>query len=95
MFGISAAPVALAAATHDVSAYTDQAVQLGLRLAGALLVLLVGMWVARRLANFGSIARRVDRKPFGAGGEPGAACVATRSRSAFPCCHRRRYPGRI
>jgi small conductance mechanosensitive channel len=56
MFGISAAPVARAAATHDVSAYTDQAVQLGLRLAGALLVLLVGMWVARRLANFAQAA---------------------------------------
>jgi len=37
---------------HDVSAYTDQAVQLGLHLIGALLVLLVGMWIARRLANF-------------------------------------------
>ncbi len=56
MFGISAAPVARAAATHDVSTYTDQAVQLGLRLAGALLVLLVGMWVARRLANFAQAA---------------------------------------
>lgn len=56
MFGISAAPVARTAATHDVSAYTDQAVQLGLRLAGALLVLLVGMWVARRLANFAQAA---------------------------------------
>jgi small conductance mechanosensitive channel len=56
MFGISAAPVARAASTHDVSAYTDQAVQLGLRLAGALLVLLVGMWVARRLANFAQAA---------------------------------------
>ncbi len=38
--------------THDVSAYTDQAVQLGLHVIGALLVLLVGMWIARRLANF-------------------------------------------
>jgi small conductance mechanosensitive channel len=56
MFGISAAPVARAAATHDVSTYTDQAVQLGLRLAGALLVLLFGMWVARRLANFAQAA---------------------------------------
>jgi small conductance mechanosensitive channel len=56
MFGISVAPVARAAATHDVSAYTDQAVQLGLRLAGALLVLLVGMWVARRLAKFAQAA---------------------------------------
>ena len=56
MFGISAAPVARAATTHDVSTYTDQAVQLGLRLAGALLVLLVGMWVARRLANFAQAA---------------------------------------
>ncbi|MBQ4855478.1 mechanosensitive ion channel [Rhodanobacter sp. B2A1Ga4] len=48
MFDVSVAP----GATRAMSAYTDQAVQLGLRLAGALLVLLVGMWVARRLANF-------------------------------------------
>ncbi|MFC5582857.1 mechanosensitive ion channel family protein [Rhodanobacter terrae] len=52
MHDISAASVAAAPMTHDVSAYTDQAVQMGLRLIGALLVLLVGMWVARRLANF-------------------------------------------
>jgi small conductance mechanosensitive channel len=51
MFDISAAPVARAATTHDVSAYTDQAVQIGLHLIGALLVLLVGLWVARRLAG--------------------------------------------
>lgn len=52
MHDISAASVAAAPMTHDVSAYTDQAVQMGLRLIGAMLVLLVGMWVARRLANF-------------------------------------------
>lgn len=49
-------PAAIAAATSDVSAYTDQAVQFGLHLVGALLVLLVGMWVARRLANFAQAA---------------------------------------
>jgi Small-conductance mechanosensitive channel len=52
MLDIYAASMAAAPMTHDVSAYTDQAVQMGLRLIGALLVLLVGMWVARRLANF-------------------------------------------
>ena len=52
MLDISAASMATVPMTHDVSAYTDQAVQMGLRLIGALLVLLVGMWVARRLANF-------------------------------------------
>jgi len=52
MLDISVTPMAAAATTHDVSAYTDQAVQLGLHLIGALLVLLVGMWIARRLANF-------------------------------------------
>ncbi|MHB1057472.1 MAG: mechanosensitive ion channel family protein [Rhodanobacter sp.] len=62
MFDISAAPVARTAATHDVSAYTDQAVQLGLRLAGALLVLLVGMWVARMLANV--VQRALGRASF-------------------------------
>jgi small conductance mechanosensitive channel len=56
MFDIIAAAPARGAATHDVSAYTDQAVQLGLRLLGALLVLLVGMWVARWLANFARAA---------------------------------------
>jgi len=56
MFDIFAAAPARGAATHDVSAYTDQAVQLGLRLLGALLVLLVGMWVARWLANFARAA---------------------------------------
>jgi small conductance mechanosensitive channel len=59
MLELSVKPVAAAAATHDVSAYTDQAVQIGLHLVGALLVLLVGMWAARRLANFvhGALAR--------------------------------------
>jgi len=52
MLDIFVAPTAAAATPHDVSAYTDQAVQLGLHLIGALLVLLVGMWLARRLANF-------------------------------------------
>lgn len=52
MLDISVTPMAATATTHDVSAYTDQAVQLGLHLVGALLVLLVGMWIARRLANF-------------------------------------------
>lgn len=52
MFELSVKPAAAAATTHDVSAYTDQAVQIGLHLVGALLVLLVGMWAARRLANF-------------------------------------------
>lgn len=52
MLDLSVTPAATAAPTHDVSAYTDQAVQIGLHLIGALLVLLVGMWVARRLANF-------------------------------------------
>jgi small conductance mechanosensitive channel len=39
------------AATHGISAYADQAVQIGLRLLGALVLLLVGMWISRRLAN--------------------------------------------
>jgi small conductance mechanosensitive channel len=52
MLDMSAAPPATTAATHEVSAYTDQAVQIGLHLIGALLVLLVGLWLARRLANF-------------------------------------------
>jgi small conductance mechanosensitive channel len=52
MLDISAAQMAAVPMTHDVSAYTDQAVQMGLHLIGALLVLLVGMWIARRLANF-------------------------------------------
>ncbi len=56
MFEISAAALARVAAMRDASAYTDQAMQLGLRLLGALLVLLVGMWVARRLANFARAA---------------------------------------
>ncbi|EIL97680.1 mechanosensitive ion channel protein MscS [Rhodanobacter thiooxydans] len=52
MFDVSAAPVAADA----MSTYTDQAMQLGLRLLGALVVLLVGMWVASRLANFARAA---------------------------------------
>jgi small conductance mechanosensitive channel len=54
MLDHSGRPAAVAAV--DVSAYTDQAVQVGLHLIGALLVLLVGMWVARRLANFAQAA---------------------------------------
>ena len=56
MLDSSGKPAALAATTPDVSVYTDQAVQVGLHLIGALLVLLVGMWVARRLANFAQAA---------------------------------------
>lgn len=52
MLDISVTSMAAAPTTHEVSAYTDQAVQIGLHLVGALLVLLVGMWIARRLANF-------------------------------------------
>lgn len=52
MFDVSIAP----AAARAVSTYSDQAVQLGLRLLGALLVLLLGMWVARRLAGFAQAA---------------------------------------
>jgi small conductance mechanosensitive channel len=52
MFDVSVAP----AAARAVSTYSDQAVQLGLRLLGALLVLLLGMWVARRLAGFAQAA---------------------------------------
>ena len=52
MLELSVKPAAAAATTHDVSAYTDQAVQIGLHLVAALLVLLVGLWAARRLANF-------------------------------------------
>ncbi|KZC17723.1 mechanosensitive ion channel protein MscS [Rhodanobacter sp. FW510-R12] len=58
MFDVSVAP----AATRAMSAYTDQAVQIGLRLLGALLVLLVGMWVARRLANV--VQRALGRASF-------------------------------
>ena len=54
MLDHSGRPAAVAAV--DVSAYTDQAVQVGLHLIGALLVLLVGMWVAHRLANFAQAA---------------------------------------
>lgn len=59
----TAKPVALAA-KHDVSAYTDQAVQLGLHLIGALLMLLIGMSVARRLADFAQ--RALGRAHFDA-----------------------------
>lgn len=52
MLDISVTSMAAVPTTHDVSAYTDQAIQIGLHLIGALLVLLVGMWIARRLANF-------------------------------------------
>lgn len=52
MLDVFATSMAAVPTTHDVSAYTDQAVQMGLHLIGALLVLLVGMWIARRLANF-------------------------------------------
>ena len=56
MLDKSGKPATVAAIAPDVSAYTDQAVQVGLHLIGALLVLLVGMWVARRLANFAQAA---------------------------------------
>jgi len=56
MLDKSGKPAAVVATAPDVSAYTDQAVQVGLHLIGALLVLLVGMWVARRLANFAQAA---------------------------------------
>ena len=52
MFDVSIAP----AAARAMSTYSDQAVQLGLRLLGALLVLLLGMWVARWLAGFAQAA---------------------------------------
>lgn len=42
--------------------YADQAVQMGLNLAEALLVLLVGLWVARRLANV--VERALGRASF-------------------------------
>lgn len=46
-----AASTAIPLSQQDLSRYVDQAVQLGLHLAGALAVLLLGIWVARRLAN--------------------------------------------
>lgn len=46
-----AALAAPAFSQQDIARYTDQAVQLGLRLAGALAMLLFGIWVARRLAD--------------------------------------------
>ncbi len=52
MLDSSIKAAAAVAATHGITGYTDQAVQIGLRLIGALLVLLVGMWIARRMANF-------------------------------------------
>ncbi len=42
--------------------YVDQAVQMGLHLVEALLVLLVGLWVARRLANV--VERALGRASF-------------------------------
>lgn len=51
---ISAPPAATEAAQktpHDFTVYVDQAVQIGLHLAEALLVLLIGIWVARRLVK--------------------------------------------
>ncbi|MGN6234686.1 mechanosensitive ion channel family protein [Dyella sp.] len=45
------AALALPFSQQDLARYGDQAIQLGLRLAAALLVVLVGIWVARRLAN--------------------------------------------
>jgi small conductance mechanosensitive channel len=56
-------PTAIAA-TREVSAYTDQAVQLGLHLIGALLVLLVGIAIARQLADFAQ--RALGRANFDA-----------------------------
>ncbi|MGN6229301.1 MAG: mechanosensitive ion channel family protein [Dyella sp.] len=45
------AALALPFSQQDLARYGDQAIQLGLRLVAALLVVLVGIWVARRLAN--------------------------------------------
>jgi small conductance mechanosensitive channel len=50
-YGNRAAALALPFSQQDLARYGDQAIQLGLRLAAALLVVLVGIWVARRLAN--------------------------------------------
>ena len=50
-FGSRIAALALPFSQQDLARYGDQAIQLGLRLAAALLVVLVGIWVARRLAN--------------------------------------------
>ncbi|HEX5304668.1 MAG TPA: mechanosensitive ion channel domain-containing protein [Dyella sp.] len=47
----SGALPALSISQEDIARYTDQAVQLGIHLVEALVVLLVGIWVARRLAN--------------------------------------------
>lgn len=62
----SAASVAPAAppqhAAMGWSVYADQAVQMGLHLVEALLVLLVGLWIARRLANI--VERALGRASF-------------------------------
>lgn len=50
-FGSRIAALTLPFSQQDLARYGDQAIQLGLRLAAALLVVLVGIWVARRLAN--------------------------------------------
>ena len=50
-FGSRTTALALPFSQQDLARYGDQAIQFGLRLVAALLVVLVGIWVARRLAN--------------------------------------------
>ncbi|MBU6246755.1 MAG: mechanosensitive ion channel [Xanthomonadaceae bacterium] len=67
-FAVDPTPAASATAraSHHLIAnwdmYVDQAVQMGLHLVEALLVLLVGLWVARRLANV--LERALGRASF-------------------------------
>lgn len=52
----SVKPAAKAVSDVDLSSYTDQALKIGLHVLGALLVVLVGMWIARRIADFAQAA---------------------------------------
>lgn len=52
----SVKPAAKAVSDVDLSSYSDQALKIGLHVLGALLVVLVGMWIARRIADFAQAA---------------------------------------
>lgn len=63
MLDLSIKPAADAVRNFDVSKYYDAAIQIGLHVLGALVVVLVGMWIARRIADLTQAAlgrARVD-----------------------------------
>lgn len=61
-FAPSAAADAAQKTPHDAAFYIDRAMVIGLHLAEALLVLLVGIWIARRVANMAE--RALGRAKF-------------------------------